>query len=276
MPVQSGLLVLGASSRVGRLLYNLWRQGALHFSDRPIWQFRPSTAERHYPLLPESNVIWDMLHDPMPPLSPTGVICLAGPTSGPDLTDNAALAQVAIDAAQGAPLIYVSSQAVYGAEPGPLTENSPCRPKAYGAAKLAAEAVLIEHSNATCVRVGNVVGADMLMMAAERGPITLDRFADGRSPRRMMIGVHTLGKAFTDLLALGEITRPVLNLAQPGLVAMSDLVTASGHVWSWRSAPDHALAELSLDLTHILSLIHLPPAAPENLIAEAKQAGWPL
>lgn len=274
MSVQSGLLILGASSRVGSFLYHLWAQGALDFGAPPIWQFRSKTHAKRQMPFPDNHVIWDMLHDPMPPVSPTGVICLAGPTRGPNWDDTAALAQVAAKAAQGAPLLYVSSQAVYGAGLGVLSESSPCNPKAYGAAKLAAEAVLAKASNATCLRVGNVIGADSLLVNAQRRPVTLDRFSDGRSPRRMMIGARTLGQAFADLLTLDYIAEPVLNLAQPGLVAMSDLLLAAKQSWTWQNAPEHALPELRLDLRKIMTLIDLPQADPADLIAQARQAGW--
>jgi len=274
MSVQSGLLILGASSRVGFFLHHLWAQGALDFGAPPIWQFRSKTPAKRQMFLPDNHVIWDMLHDPMPAILPTGVICLAGPTSGPNWDDTTALAQIAAKAAQGAPLLYVSSQAVYGAAPGILSESSPCNPNAYGAAKLAAEAALAKLPNATCLRVGNVIGADSLLKNAQRGPVVLDRFADGRSPRRMMIGARTLGQAFADLLALDHIADPVLNLAQPGLVAMSDLLQTAKQSWTWQNAPEHALPELHLDLRKIMALVDLPHAEPADLIAQAKQAGW--
>ena len=276
MSVQSGLLILGASSRIGFFLHHLWAQGALDFGTPPIWQFRPKTHIKRQRLVPDNHIIWDMLHDPMPPVSPTGVICLAGPTLGPNWDDTAALAQVAAKAAHGAPLLYISSQAVYGAGPEILSECSPCNPQAYGAAKLAAEAILAKVSNATCLRVGNVVGADSLLTNAQYRPVTLDRFSDGRSPRRMMIGARTLGQALADLLTLDHIAEPVLNLAQPGLVAMSDLLLAAKQSWTWQNAPEHALPELRLDLRKVMNLIDLPQADPVDLIAQARQAGWSL
>jgi hypothetical protein len=104
--------------------------------------------------------------------------------------------------------------------------------------------------------------------------VTLDRFADGQSPKRMMIGPLSLGRAFADLLQLDTIAAPILNLAQPGMVAMADMLLAAGHAWTWQDAPDTAIAALELDITAVQTLIDLAPADPADLIAQARLAGW--
>ena len=38
--MKMGPLILGASGRVGRMLHQLWRQGALDFGGVPLWQYR--------------------------------------------------------------------------------------------------------------------------------------------------------------------------------------------------------------------------------------------
>lgn len=265
----TGPLILGASSRVGRMLHHLWAKGALDFGGDPVWQYRadgPDQADR--------KIIWDMCADAAPDITPAGVICLAGPTSGTHLDVNTDLALAAADVADGAPLLFASTQAVYGAQSGLLAEDSACQPGAYGAAKLDAEAVLRDLPNATSLRIANIIGADALLMAAGRGPVVLDQFADGQSPKRMMIGPLSLGRAFADLLACGHIVAPVLNLAQPGLVAMADMLRALGHDWTWKPAPDTAIASLALDITAVQGLIDLAPADPAQLVAEARLAGW--
>ncbi|MBB5723611.1 nucleoside-diphosphate-sugar epimerase [Loktanella ponticola] len=265
----TGPLILGASSRVGRMLHRLWVQGALDFGGVPVWQYRKDAPDQA-----DQKIIWDMLADAAPDIAVSGVICLAGPTSGPDLDLNRDLALAAADVADGAPLLFASTQAVYGPQSGVLSESSPCQPAAYGAAKLDAEAVLRDLPNATSLRVANAIGADALLMAAARGPVTLDRFADGQSPKRMMIGPRALGQAFADLLALGDFAAPVLNLAQPGLVAMADMLVAADHRWTWQDAPATAIPSLELDITKVQRLITLPPADPMQLVAEARLAGW--
>ena len=267
--MMSGPLILGASSRVGGMLHQLWTQGVLDFGGMPVWQYRsdgPGQAAH--------KIIWDMLADPAPEIAPTGVICLAGPTSGPDLVLNRDLALAAMDVAGDAPLLYASSQAVYGPQTGALAEDAPSQPGAYGAAKLEAEAVLGRRPNATCLRIANVIGADALLMNAAKGPVVLDQFPDGQSPKRMMIGPRTLGQVFADLLAFGQIAAPVVNIAQPGAVAMADLLSAAGGDWTWQTAPDTAIPSLDLDLSLMQSLIDVPTADPSTLVAEARLAGW--
>lgn len=260
------VVILGASGRIGRMLYHLWDSGALDFGAAPLWQHRrPAEGIKQ-------TLIWDILHDSAPQIAPSAAICLAG---GPQAAGNAALAQAALDLAQGAPLLFASTQAVYGPQAGALRESGACMPASdYGVTKLAAEQVLAAHPNATSLRIGNVMGADMLSRRMAEGPVALDRFPDGQGPRRMMIGPQILGQAMIDLLALGRIAAPALNLAQPGPVAMADLLDAAGAGWHWQDAPDTALPVLEMDLTLVQSLISLPPADAATLIAEARAAGW--
>jgi nucleoside-diphosphate-sugar epimerase len=265
----TGPLVLGASSRVGQMLHRLWAQGALDFGGVPVWQYRADASGQA-----DHKIIWDILDGSVPDITHSGVICLAGPTAGPDLGLNRDLALAAAVVAQGAPLLYASTQAVYGPQSGVLTELAACHPGAYGAAKLDAEAALAAYPNATCLRIANVIGADALLMTAAKGHVTLDQFRDGQSPRRMMIGPLALGRAFAALLAKGQIAAPVLNLAQPGLMAMADMLSAVGHDWTWKVAPVTAIPSLELDISAVQTLIDLPVADPVNLVAQARLAGW--
>ena len=267
--MSAGPLILGASSRVGRMLHRLWAQGVLDFGGVPLWQYRSDQ-----PGQADHKIIWDMLADPAPDVAVSGVICLAGPTAGADLAFSQDLALAALDVAGEVPLLYASSQAVYGPQTQVLTENSACQPGAYGAAKLEAEAVLATSPNATCLRIANVGGADALLMNAAKGPVELDQFPDGQSPMRMMIGPKTLGQVLIDLLATGQIVDPVINIAQPGLMAMTDMLRAAGQSWTWKPAPASAIPRLELDLTRMQSLIDVPPADPASLVAEVRLAGW--
>lgn len=261
----SGPVILGASGRVGRMLCRLWQAGVLDFGGTPLWQFRGPVTE------PYQTLTWDILRQTPPDIRPVSVICLAG---GPGVAENAALAQAAVTFAKGAPLLFASTQAVYGPQPGVLREGDPCQPQGdYGTTKLAAEQGLAPRANATSLRIGNVVGADMLSLKMTEGVVTLDQFPDGQGPRRMMIGPLAFGQACIDLLALTD-RPPVLNLAQPGLVAMEDMLEAAGADWHWQTAPSTALPALEMDLRLIQSLITLPPADPARMLEEAKAAGW--
>ncbi len=265
--IETGPLIMGASGQVGRMLYHLWEVRALDFGAKPpVWQVRREASGL------KQGLHWDILREVPPNIRPSAVICLAG---GPQVNTNPEIAERAAEIAQGAPLLYASSQAVYERQDGELTEQDVCAPtSAYGLQKLAAERALAPYHNATCLRVANVVGADSLMRAAKKGPVVLDQFPDGTSPLRMMIGVQTLGQAFIDLIARGTIEDPILNMAQPGITAMADLLLATGVTWKWQPAPATAIPSLALDLSALLRHIDLPPARPDQLIREAKRAGW--
>ena len=260
-----GPLILGASGQIGQMLYRLWDQGLLDFGGTPVWQHRIASPQKQ-------TLIWDTLSDPAPDIACSGVICLAG---GPSVARNVDLAQAAVTVARGAPVLFASTQAVYGPQVGVMTEDSPCLPQGtYGETKLAAEHAIAAHPNVTSLRIGNAIGADALLRSVQRGPVRLDQFPDGQGPRRMMIGPQSLGQAFIDMLALGDIAAPVLNLAQPGLVAMADLLEAARADWAWQAAPATALPSLEMDLTHVQRLIDLAPADPADLMAQVRAAGW--
>ena len=261
-------LVLGAGGQIGGMLRRLWQAGLLDLGAEPIWHAR--VPIKHVP--DHRMLVWDMLKAPAPDIEVSGVICLSG---GPNADDNAALAAAALAVAQGKPLLFASTQAVYGPQAGLMSEQSICKPtSAYGAAKLAAETVLRGHANAIALRIGNVVGADALSRAIVAGDVVLDQFADGSAPKRMMIGVQTLGQTLAALLKMGNLGEPVINLAQPGLVGMDDMLIAAGTSWRWTPAPDTAIPALALDPAKLASLHLLPDAVPARLIAEARLAGW--
>lgn len=243
---------MGSTGRVGRAL--------AHVAGPAVLQ------GRH-----DAPLIWDILNAPPPPLAGvTGVVSL---TRGPDTDTEIALAHAACDLgeAQGVPVLIASSQAVYGPGQGALAEDAPCAPTSdYGRAKLAMERAVA--GRATCLRIGNVVGCDMLLMNAARGPVTLDRLPDGRSPRRAYIGAACLWQVLTGLLAQDDLPK-VINVAQPGLIEMADLLRAAGLTWAWRDGAG-ALAELALDTRLLQARVPLPVATPEGLIAQARAAGW--
>lgn len=249
-----GPLVLGATGRVGcALRASGVMQGA-------IWQSRTPRA---------GFLTWDMLHDPAPDVVCSGVIQLAG-----DVDSYAALAEVACDLgdALDVPVLIASTQAVYGPQMGALSEDMPCQPASdYGRAKLAMEQA-VAGRRATCLRIGNVAGSDALFRSMTAGPVGLDEISAGQGPRRAMIGPVTLAHVLLGLLET-EIP-PVLNVAQPGLIDMADLLRAAGATWAWQAAPETALAALELDLTALIGCISVPVADPAALVVEARATGW--
>lgn len=274
MGTARGPLILGASGQIGRALHRLWRDGHLVFDGTPVWQVRPG-SDRSQHLDGSDVLVWDILNASAPAVAVSGVIALTGVRGGADVTANAALAQAAVTVADGRRVLLASSQSVYGPQAGVvLREDSACTPQGeYGTAKLAMEQAVAAQANVTCLRMGNVIGADQLFQAMARGPVPLDRFADGSGPRRMMIGPLALGQALTALLR-AETLPKTLNLAQPGLVAMADMLVAADAPWHWKPAPQTALPSLELDLHAARSLIPLAPAVPADLIAQARLAGW--
>jgi len=249
-----GPLVLGATGRVGCALRT---SGVMADA---LWQSR---APR------DGFLTWDMLHDPAPELECSGVIQLAG---GAD--SYAALAAVACDLgdALDVPVLIASTQAVYGPQAGALSEDTPCQPTSdYGRAKRAMEQA-VAGRDATCLRIGNVAGCDALFRSMTAGPVVLDEISAGQGPRRAMIGPVTLAHVLLGLLETE--TPPVLNVAQPGLVDMGDLLRAADATWDWQAAPETALAALELDLTALTGCVSVPVADPAALVAEARATGW--
>lgn len=259
------VLVMGASGRVGAYLRQFWPGLAID----PLWQFRRGA--------PDGALVWNPLADTVPDCGPVdAVLCLAGVTSGKDLGLNTDLALAALRAARrlgAGRVLLASSVAVYGAGPGPHTEDGPCAPaNDYGRAKLAMEQIARELTDGLelcALRIGNIAGADALLggLKASAKP-TLHRFPDGRAPRRAYIGPKTLADLLADLACHDGLLPQVLNIAQPGLIGMDALLQAAGRDWDWHDAPAQALPELRLDLDRLQSLYPLQIAKPDALVAE--------
>lgn len=268
-----GPLILGAGGRIGRAFRTLEAGGHWPSSRRPLWHGRTDAPYR-----------WDMLTEPPPRddrLSEvSGMIVLAGGRSGGEIApqEATALARAALDLASRegiGPVLICSSQAVYGPKPGPHSEDDPIAPHTpYGTAKAKMEKVVGD--DACCLRIGNVAGSDMLLRNAARGPVTLDKFPDGHSPRRCYVGPLSLARIMIGLLGAAAKLPAIVNVAAPGSVAMSDLLDASHLDYAWRPAPAGALPDLRLDLSRLAGLVPLDPVSgrAETLISEARLAGW--
>lgn len=282
------VLVLGATGRLGGILRTCWGDAAPDL--QVTWQSRTLAGTgAHsglYPGAQEDWVSFDPLRDPQAlALAARGmdaILCLAGVTpaaaaAGADMAQNTALALASVRAAgeaarhgqeqeqQQAHLPYVfvaSSAAVYGRVPGPLCDTQPpetLTPAApYGEAKQRMEMDaqnLGKHLGVPvcALRIGNVAGADAILGGWRPG-FVLDRFADGRTPRRSYIGPRTLARVLADLLRAGKTTRdlpPALNIACPGPLEMGALLDAAGLGWRARNAPNFAIAEVELSTSLI-------------------------
>jgi len=267
------LLVTGASGRVGRLLRAALpeaRLGGLQI----LWHGRRPG--------PGNQVDWDIGRAPPPDLPPgTPILNLAGQTSGSDeiLADNVlsarAVAELALRLA--APLLHMSTAAVLAPASQDLTEDDvPAPTSAYGRAKLQAEQVLsqtLPNEHLTLLRLANLAGADMLFGNIRAGlPITLDPIAgQPGGPIRSYVGPATLARILDGLVGRvvkGQALPRVLNLAQPGAVAMADVLMATDMRWSWAPPRTGAIPRVTLSTQRLATLVPLSPATPRGLIDE--------
>lgn len=278
-PVSGNLLVTGATGRVGRLLRHAWSASPV------LWQSRSA---------PDVAVlVWDFGPD-LPARWPAGAVILhlAGVTRGSaaDLAANVTLARALADAARrkgAAHVLFASTQAVYRPGPLTLTETTPPDPVSdYGRAKLAAEEVLAEGlagsgTGLTCLRIGNIAGADALLggqAASGAARVVLDPIAgQPMGPERSYIGALTLARVLAALVARAPDLPGVLNLAQPGAVAMGDLLDAAGLDWGFGPARDGAVPRVVIATDRLAALVPLPAASAPGLVAELRtlQGVWP-
>lgn len=250
------MLVLGATGRIGRALRQIWG----HRRDI-LWHGRSQTVDR------PGWIRWTPGEN-LPRLR--SLVVLAGVTQGDEqaLAENAAIARAAIDAAEQAGIARVflaSSTAVYGKTPPEgATEESPCAPMgAYGKAKLDME-IAARHTarevRVTALRIGNVVGADLLGRRLNAGQqITLDRFADGAGPVRSYIAPSALAYVLNVLHLHSAPLPPVLNVACPQPVAMEDLLRLAEVPFDWTPAPETAAQRVVMNCGLLQTLVGIAP-----------------
>lgn len=273
------ICVLGATGRIGQVLQYCWNSAG---NREILWQ-----ARRPQPADDRNWVVLDPLSDPDALAAATrgrdAVLCLSGITNdrcaadgAADLGDNARLALAAIRAVAGtgARVLLASSAAVYGNQPGPLSETTAlCPANAYGRAKAEMEAQAAALGAelgvpVTSLRIGNIAGLDAILGGWRTG-FELDVFDDGRSPRRSYIGVQSLARALTAVLRAPRLPG-TLNIAAPGMIEMGELLDAAGLHWTPRPAPGSAIATVQLDVTALSRISPLPAVAsgPGQMVAE--------
>lgn len=196
------------------------------------------------------------------------------------MRDNARLARAAITAAAttGARVLLASTAAVYGAQSGLLREAGPvCPASDYGMSKLEMEQVALELAaeldcRVTSLRIGNVAGSDAIL-GGWRAGFALDRFADGRTPRRSYIGPVLLAEVLLRLCRCDALPK-VLNVAAPGMVEMGALLDQAGLPWQSRTPSSDAIPEVQLDVSSLAKLVDFDADAgsPARLVAEWRQS----
>ncbi|GAB4264200.1 MAG: NAD(P)-dependent oxidoreductase [Pararhodobacter sp.] len=274
MPVglrKAELLIVGANSRIGRLLQPVLAGAPVVASSR--------TGRVRGGALPA--FAWSPLDGPEALLrqvdaggAPRAMLVLAGttPSTGTDMTLNVALARACTAAAREAGIrrvLLASSSAVYGAGRAvPWSEDDACAPRGgYGQAKLEAERATAG-PGVCALRIGNVAGADALLTNPAR-PLILDRFDDGGTPMRSYIGPASLARVFR-ALAVAPALPPVLNIGAPTPVSMDALARAADLPVTLREAPPTAIQHLVLDCTRLESLVPFDhsESTPEALVAQ--------
>jgi nucleoside-diphosphate-sugar epimerase len=194
------------------------------------------------------------------------VVDVAGVTHGDRMDDNARLAGAIAAAARGRRVLHAGSIAAYGDTGAAAAEDRPLAPRApYGAAKAAAEAAVT--GRAVVMRIGNVIGADALEAAVQAGPVVMDRFPDGRGPRRSCIGPCTFARVVAALAAAPELP-PAVNVAQPGAVDLAAILEAADVPFAWRAASPAAVPLAAMDVGRLAAIVPLAPADPATLAAE--------
>lgn len=257
--VMDRTLIVGASGRVGSLVSRAWqRAGQL-----PLLQHRGRPASTML-----RTISWSPLLQPFPIISEkmSAMIILAGAVPGHgEMADNARLAEACLQVAAKMNIprvLLASSSAVYGANSEePFCENSPVYPiNEYGMAKVAAENVAEQWRRrglrVTCLRIGNVAGADALLTNPAY-PVKIDQFSDGGAPVRSYIGPLSLARILAELLDLD--LPDILNVAAPVPVSMSELASAAFEEWRWQPAPNSAQQYITLNCGLLASLVVFSP-----------------
>ena len=273
------VLVTGAAGRIGRMLQVAWSTGDLA-NFEPIWCVRRASGPAH--------LQWDILSGIVPPIPKGAVILhLAGVLRGDPcaLADNTKMALKVCDAAKATGVQHVfiaSSAAVYGRGSVDLTESHVPHPVSdYGRAKLVMERQVLRWSqnagafapHITCLRIGNIVGADAIIGQEVAGRhINLDSIA-GHSggPMRSYIGPRALAYVLAQLMrsaAWGKAMPKILNIATQRPVFMADLLTAAKLPFHFAPSETSVIAKVCLSTARLAALADLPSQSPDDLIAD--------
>ena len=261
------------------MLQLAWPQHALPGFE-PIWCARRWVGPAY--------VHWDILTNDCPAIPKGAVILhLAGVLRGYPcaLDDNTAMALKVCDAAKAAGARHVflaSTAAVYGRSLDDWTEGqSPSPISDYGRAKLDMERRVQEWSqNAdaaapgiTCLRIGNIVGADKLIgQSLQSGPIQLDPVVghDG-GPMRSYIGPRVLAFVLASLIGKagrGEHLPNILNVASRKPVFMADLLIAAKLSFNFNSYDKQVIEKVVLCTGRLAKLVQVNASSPSEMIAD--------
>ena len=279
------ILFVGSTGRIGRLLNRALGLAPVDGFEM-VWAVRRPDAEFG------DTLVWPDLSDPAPLLDHVAkhgafdaVFGFAGVSQNSDKSDPNVMAQhvslarntVLAAKAAGIPrVLLASSSAVYGAGNGvPFREGDPLSPvNAYGASKRDMEQAVSGEEGVTCLRIGNVAGADMLLtnaLASAGTPLTLDIFPDGHGPRRSYIGPQDLARVLIGLASAQSPLPKLLNVAAPHPAAMDAILDAAGYGWTARPKSASGHQDIVLDCDRIAQLV---PAGISDVSAADIVADW--
>jgi nucleoside-diphosphate-sugar epimerase len=275
------VLITGASGRLGRVLRAQW-------ADRNDLGFDPVWCSRHPAV--DSDVHWDILSDD-PPTLPKGAIILhlAGVLRGDRLalSQNALMALAICRAAKATAAAHIflpSSAAVYGKGQCDHVEVHAPDPRSdYGQAKLDMEREALTWAqnedqntpNITCLRIGNVLGADKLFGGLDTGNrVVLDAIPDQvGGPIRSYIGPRAFARTVASLVmkaGSGVALPKILNIASTGAVSMADLLIAAERPYSFGKPRTDAIPKVSLSTKRLELLVPSGPVDAPGMIADWK------
>ena len=269
MPHKQVIAVTGSTGRLGRLFRLVWSGDQLG-ELAPLWLTRQSIKA-------PDEITCDL--EGRVPTLPSGCIILhlAGTVApGREMSDHVALAVAVSDLALRSKARHVfiaSTAAVYGRGDAPHEEaEKPDPASAYGRMKLAAENVFAGQPRTTCLRIGNVAGADAIL--GNKAPrLILDPVPDGTDgPSRSYIGPRTLARVVARLAgmaATGAALPPTLNVAQSPIVSMAALLRAADRPFDWGPENPTVIPRVELATDRLRALMpDLPQASAAGLVAE--------
>jgi len=273
--LRNGTLVVGGSGKVGRLALAAWRDNQRLQQDI-VLQSRLNDT-----ITGPKSLRWDPVEGSKPlcdwvdnfgPLRTMVVLAGVIPGQGRDLFKNKVIAEACLDAAIAAGIsrvLIASSSAVYGADSrSPFVETSICNPvNAYGTAKIEMEKACLARRRPgldICIlRIGNVAGADMLLLNIAKltagQTIEIDVFNDGRGPVRSYIGPETFASTLQSLCTYSDLLPDIINIAAPSPVSMDDLAVAAGCRWTPRIHASSLPQRITLNCNLLASLHDFNP-----------------
>jgi UDP-glucose 4-epimerase len=281
MRTRPRLLLMGASSRIGRSVRKCWDSLTEPVCD-VVYQYRTQFGVE--------DLCWDPMHGVDPLLQHiethgkfSAMVVLSGAivVNEDTLEHNSLIAEACLSAAHAAQIpkvLLASSSSVYGAwQTDAFSESDSLKPVSlYGLSKVKMERVCESWANlgleTCCLRIGNVAGADALLSKWQHcdiiNPLLIDRFPNGRGPKRSYIGPTLLADAIISLALNKKRLPSIINLASSPPVFMETLAEIANLPWTWKEASTNSNQYITLDLRLLGSIFYQPQSNLNDLIAD--------